>query len=302
MSDIELSPVEQKYFDTRGAESFVEPPAPVTVEPVVPPPPAEGIAKAADEPADNPELVEDKDNPGKFVRHGAFHEERMRRKETEENFNRFREQTAAERARLEERLNALTQRFQQPEPQLSADPVERLARVEQTLNQRLQQEEQQNRAQQEQNALFNVVAQHEREFAKDAPDYYEAVEYAKQIRLEEFKAMGFDDQEAEQILLNDVLNLTKDALGRRINPAERFYKYAKARGWGKQTETAPVIPQAVEPGAKIKTITAGQQAAKSLSTAPGTSQPALTLQALADMPQDEFDKIDNKTWKKMMGG
>lgn len=303
MSDVqpEFSATEQKYFDTRGATVLAEE-APEQEPSPAPAGGADPTPKAADVPAEDEANVDDDkaeaDNPGKFVRHGAFHEERMRRKETEEKFNQFREQTAAERARLEERLNMLAQRFQEPEPVIT-DPNERLARVEQTLQQRLQQEEQQRQAQQNERAFVSAIERSEAEFAQDTPDYEAAVEYARNDRLAYYVALGFNQQEAANIVYQDTLRLAEDSFRRGISPAKRFYEYAKARGYGKQAEPAP---KEQDPADKLRTIAAGQAAGKSLSTAPGTSQAALTLQALADMPQDEFDRIDDKTWRKMMGG
>lgn len=304
MPEAELSPVEQKYFDTRGASEIVEP-APDIQEDIAAPGAAEGPAIAADEPADGADNADEGDkpedgNPGKFVRHGAFHEERQRRKELEAQLTTVREQQAAERARLEERLNHLANAFKQPEPVIT-DPNERLARLEQTIAQQRQQEEQIAKATENERNFYNAITQAEQKFAAEVPDYMEAIEFAKAERLKDIRALGFEGEEAEQVLQRDVLNLSDDAFRRGINPAERFYNFAKSRGWGKETPAAATpAPQA--PADKIKSITQGQQAAKSLGAAPGSSAPNLTLQALADMPQDEFDKIDAKTWRKMMGG
>ena len=293
----ELSPTEQKYFDTRGAEL---PPAEEEVTEQASP--EEGVAKAADVPADDATTPEDdktgEDNPGKFVRHGAFHEERMRRKEVEQQLVSFREQQAAEKARLEERLNTLAQRLQQPEPVIT-DPNERLARLEQTITQQRQQEEQARKQQENLNNFYNLIQTKEAEFSRDVPDYEDAVAFAKQERVKDIAALGYSDAEVQQMIERDILSFSDDAFRRGKNPAELFYNYAKARGWGK--EQAPA-PKEQAPADKLKTIAAGQQAGKSLGAAPGSSQAQLTLQSLADMPQEDFDKIDAKTWRKMMGG
>jgi hypothetical protein len=297
---VQITEAEQKYFDTRGA-SLPNEPAPEPEEIAVPGA-AEDTAIAADEPADGVENVDegkaDENNPGKFVRHGAFHEERQKRKQVEADFIAYREQEAARIARLDERLNILANQFKQPEPVVT-DPTERLARVEQALQQRQKQEEEQRQLAQVQHDFFNAVAKKEQEFATENPDYYEAIEFARAERLKDIQSLGYPADEAVRMLEQDIINISDDAFRRRVNPAERFYGYAKSRGWGKPA-VAAVKEQA--PADKLKTIAAGQQAGKSLGAAPGTSQAALTLQALADMPQDEFDKIDPKTWRKMMGG
>jgi hypothetical protein len=297
-----ITETEQKYFDTRGAAPLAPEPPAEELEPS--PGDGEGPATAAEEPADGAENVDegkaDENNPGKFVRHGAFHEERQKRKQVESEFIAYREQEAARNARLEERLNMLSQALKPPDPPPVTDPNERLALVEKEIRETKQQEQQRLQLQHVQEQFFNAVAVKEREFAADNPDYYEAIEFARAERLKDIQSLGYPADEAVRMLEQDIINISDDAFARRINPAERFYGYAKSRGWGKQQ--APAQAKEQPPADKLKTIAAGQAAGKSLSTAPGTSQAALTLQALADMPQEEFDKIDAKTWRKMMGG
>lgn len=300
--EADLSPIEQKYFDTRGT-SDIPADEPATESSPAPAGGADPTPKAADVTAEDEANVDEgkslEDNPGKFVRHGAFHEERMRRKEVEQQLQTFREQEAATKARLEERLNTLAQRLQPPEPVIT-DPNERLARLEQTIAQQNQQAEQTRIAVQNEQNFYSAITRAEEQFAAKVPDYMDAIEFAKAARLQDIEALGFTGAEAEEVLKNDVLRLSDDAFRRGINPAERFYNFAKSRGWG--NEPLKEAPKEQAPADKLKTIAAGQAAGKSLGAAPGTSQAALSLQALADMPQDEFDKIDAKTWRKMMGG
>lgn len=301
-----FSPEEQKYFETRG-EAAIQPEPPPQEPPPAPPGGADEVPKAADVPAEDETNVEegkaDPDNPGKFVRLGALHEERQRRKELAEELARTREQSAADRARLEERLNAIAQSFKQPEqPPKPLEPAERLARLEQELQQRAQVEQQQRAAYEAQQRFNNDVRSFENKFAAANQDYYDAVEFAKDVRRQDYLKLGLDADTAEELVMNDAQKLALDSLRRGIDPAERFYNYAKANGWGAPKEPEKPAAPPEDAAAKLKTIEAGQKAAKSLGAAPGSSQPALTLQALADMSDEDFAKIDAKTWKKMMGG
>lgn len=301
----ELSTVEQKYFETRGNTPLAEEAPVADTEEIASTGDAGDTAIAADEPADGEanadEPKADESNPGKFVRHGAFHEERERRKKVESDFVAYREQEAARSARLEERLNMLSQTLRRPEPEAQpVDPMVRLAKLEETIQQRVHREQQEQELQQVQQRFFSAVRAKEQEFVQEAPDYYEAVEFARGERMKDILSLGYPEDQAERMLEQDIINISDDAFRRGINPAKRFYDYAKSRGFSKQ-EAAQVVKEQTATD-KIKTIAAGQQAGKSLGSAPGSSQAALSLQALADMPQDEFDKIDAKTWRKMMGG
>jgi hypothetical protein len=282
MSDVQLSETEQKYFDTKGAEA--PPPEPETKAPETG---ADEAPKAPPAPeVEQPQVEEDKDNPGKFVRLGALHEERERRKEIA-------------RALEQERVANAERNLVPEQPQQPVDPLDRIARVEQWAQQREQQERQAYEIEQQKQGFYKAVSQKEAEFSKEHPDYYEAVEYAKQARVQELQILGYADEQISNILINDLEMISGDALRRGKNPAETFYNFAKHRGFAGPKPVEK--PAAAE---KLSTIAAGQAAGKSLGSAAGTSPPALTLKTLAEMPDDEFAKIstDKKAWRKMMGG
>ncbi|MGC5779489.1 hypothetical protein [Methylobacterium sp. NFXW15] len=106
---------EQAAFDAyaSGSEPAVSASAAAPAAPVD----AAAAAAAPGEPAAPGEVVDPEaeegsvdENKGKFVRHGAFHQERERRKAVEKELAEFRERYA----RGDERLRLLTEAMQRP--------------------------------------------------------------------------------------------------------------------------------------------------------------------------------------------
>ena len=305
----ELTPQEQKYFDTRGAD------LPAAPEPVVVPSPAPA---AIDPPVPEPEegAENEQDNPGKFVRHGAFHEERERRKELQKTLEDERRANAERNGRLEERLNMLNQALNPPAeapcpPAPETDAMgnlkyvnQRLDTIAKQLETRGQQEQQNYQQQQAQQAFADSITNDEKTFLKTTPDYLEAVEFGKQSRLGELIEMGYTEQRAQQILMNDIIYIADEALREGRSPAQTYYNFAKYRGYAKAAPEVPAPDAKIEATAKLKNIAAGQAAGKSLGAAPGSSTPQLTLEAIANMSDDDFKAIalDKKQWKKLVGG
>src|SRR5215510_7637419 len=98
----EFTPSERAYFDSRG-ESGLEAPKEA---------PAQAQGTPAEKPEAEPADGAGDDKPRKFVEHGAFHEERSRRKALEKELQDAR----IYNARMEERFRALLPPQQQPKP------------------------------------------------------------------------------------------------------------------------------------------------------------------------------------------
>ncbi len=123
---------EQAAFDAYASGS--EPAVPESAAAQAAPVDAAAAAAAPGEPAAPGEVVDPEaeegsvdENKGKFVRHGAFHQERERRKAVEKELAEFRERYA----RGDERLRLLTEAMQRPatpatppEPPKKIDPAE----------------------------------------------------------------------------------------------------------------------------------------------------------------------------------
>lgn len=160
-------------------------------------------------------------------------------------------------------------------------------------------EQQQNRERQTQafNQFATALTAKEAEFRASAPDYDAAVEFAKGVRDQELQALGYGDpQVRRQIITNEVIQIGSDALRNGANPAERFYAYAKVRGYAPAAAQAP----AAQPNERIAAIAQGQKtAARSPSAAVGAgNQNPLSLEALSAMSDEDFDRHFEKVWRQ----
>ena len=277
-----LTPEEQKYFESRGAEApKPEEPATPTQSPTPEPEPLEAEAEP------EPEAPPGPDNKGKFVRLAALHEERQRRRDAEARY-----QT------LEQRTNQILddlRKQQEPEkpqvPQWEQDPLghtrnrletqeERLAKLEKFE----QQQAQQAQAQQGYQQIYVQAQAKVAEFATKTPDYADAYKFLADSFAKELTAAGYTLPQVQATLTQYENNITIRALQDGANPAERLYAIAEVRGFKKGTV-------ALDPAEKLRTIAAGQKTSKSLSASPGSAKPQLDAKTLADMPADEFKAI-----------
>lgn len=251
----------------------------------------------AEEPAEGAAAPEEKDQ--RTVPHGAFHEERERRKEAERQVR----ESNAKFSLLEGRLEEL-RRAAEPKPQEGpADPIktiEELAAWKKDTEARLTEQQTQEQGFQQFNAAVEAGID---EFRTENPDYDAAIEYLAQERDAQLKAIGHTAQEALQIMKREANAIFAKALQDGVNPGSRVYALSKRMGY-KVADTTDEKPATATASQRLRTIAAGQGAARSLSNAAGSATKPLTLQALADMPRDEFRKIagDPKQWRALMTG
>lgn len=289
----------QKYFETRGAET--PPPAPA------PEPPTPEPAAAIEPPT--PDGGSDDDNKGQFVRLGALHEERAKRRE----FERQLQEERSARERLEARTNEILKRMQEPEtpapqvPEWNQDPLghtkqrletqeERLARLEQEDHDRRQMTEQQHQYVQ----FRGHVAQHTHQFMAKTPDYPQAYQHLMEMQGKALEVAGFAPEQIRQTLDQFETAIAQKALADGVNPAERAYAMAKQMGY-KGAAPAAAGPSAAEQ--KLQRIAEGQRTSASLSDAAGSAKPQLDAKTLADMPDEEFAKIwsNRKQVRQILG-
>lgn len=236
----------------------------------------------------------------RVVPYAALREERESRKE----FQRQLRERDAQQAKLQERLDALAKRWEQPEekaPDREADPLGNFAHKIDKIDKRFddidarerkKEEEAQNQRQWAEfstrvNSAFNS-------FRTKQPDLDKAVAYLEKDRREEFEALGYADSDIAQLIQNDRLAIAQKALQDGRNPAEVAYNLAKRRGY-KAEENAEE---------KIERIANGQDKAKSLSNVGGSSPGNLSAETLLAMDDEEFAKFaaNPKNWRKAMGG
>lgn len=228
---------------------------------------------------EQPQAKEEKKEEPK-VNLGALHEERAKRKELESKVKM-----------MEDRFNQILQSQQkQAEPQLPSldeDPITnfdtRLQQQEQ-INQQLLQSQQQQALETQ---VIDTYRAHAQQFVQQAPDFTDAYNYLIKGRVEELKLMGYDETTAQQAVKREEFGIAYQALQQGRNPAEMLHSIAKQRGW----QSKPQQPQAVQKDLKV--IEKGQQ--KSIPSGGGAPKGELTLEALAEMDDDEF----NAHWEKM---
>jgi hypothetical protein len=271
MSD--LTPEEQKFFETGGAAGLTdgtEQPAP---EPVA----------VAPEPAPAPP-------PDKF-------------EEIKSNLNSALKQSREEKKALEEKLGKMEETFQQflaranakPEPKFEDDPLgytqNKLTAVETKLNKFETQAQQQGEFDQ----LARAIQASEETVRKANPQYDQAIAHLKKTRFEDFTDLGMSSQDAQNALNQEIIALGKLALQQGKNPAQVAYQMAKRYGF----KEAPAQPAAEQ---TIATVAKGMQASKTVQG--GAAVAGVTLANLADLDDATLDAIikDDAKWEKLIRG
>lgn len=164
-------------------------------------------------------------------------------------------------------------------------------------------------------------------FIQKTPDFGQAYEFLKTQRDAELIEAGIaDPARRAQAMLADEKALVEDAIRNKISPTERIYRVAKARGYRPAEASTAVDPAARTNGAQtngattngagapspaasatpaatvsdeIARIAAGQNAARSTTTAGGSTPTNDTLESVLAMPQDEFIAWSAKNPRKL---
>jgi hypothetical protein len=326
-----LSPAEAAYFSSRGekteglapSEPAAAPSEPVQAETQA----SEGDAAPQAEPGavdDEEGIYIDEDGKarsvltGKFVPHAALHKERERRKSVEAEYLTVREKMA----RAEERLAVLNEVLQQPQaPQLGQQQpgqVEEIPDPEKDIfayvkyqaklieDLKAAQNQVQERTQQQEGLaqLQKAYVQDAQTFAKDKPDFKDAYSHLANSRARELMALGYNEQQIRSQLTQEETHIVAQAFQQRRSPAAVLYEQALARGY--TPKQAAAAAQAINPAQKLETVARGQATQKSLSGAGGSSGEGLTVEALANMSEEEFAAVSAKLGKSklraLMGG
>lgn len=267
-----------------------------------PPVPQEEI-EAADTPveaaepeakAEEPKEEKQEAEQVKVVPHQALHEERQRRKEAQAEIARLRQEQAQRDAILSERLNQLYQ-ASQPQPQLrdpqqDPDPLAAMAHNQQLtlqqladLQKRVATEDWQRQQAQAAQQLVGWAQQQAVEFKAEKPDFDQAYNHVKSIRMGELQAMNLSPQQIAQTLYQDEMWVLQHAAQSGKNPAEILYNMAERTGYKLKQEQAPAEQ-------KMETLQKGTQAAKTLGSG-GAPAGTPTPEQIANMNDEEFEKL-----------
>lgn len=221
-------------------------------------------------------------------------EERGRRKEAQARMEEMERRLAEMQRGWQEHMAQLQAQPQaEPEvPAFDADPLEHLRqqqeRLQQTLamTQRQMAEREMARRQQEQwHAMREGVNAAEQAYAQQVPDYYEAVNYLRDHRAQQYKAAGVPEQQIPALLQRDAVTVAQAAASLGQSPAE--FAYRQALGLNYRPKGAQQSEP--KPGAAPKSL--GGASGRSDATAPN----------LADVSKMS-DKEFNALFDKMMTG
>lgn len=276
------------------------------------------IPQPAAAPAETPEPTpaKDPDEPeakNGMVPHGAFAEERARRKEFQKKLEEAQSNQTRLQGRFEMLENLIRQSGQQPQaqpqiPDVNTDPVghfksqvEQLQRQLAEQNQWRQQQEQQSTVQTNVARIAQIAGSHEAEFKKANPDYDDASNYLRGLEDARLQAIGISDPIARANTINQTaLQIAVGALQGGRNAAEAVYALAKASGYQPKAKAAAGAETSPE-AKKIEMAARGQQQGGGIGATTGSANGVPTLTEIANLPDDEFDKITKgKNWQKIM--
>lgn len=244
-----------------------------------------------------------RDAQGRYVPHAAMHQERERRKAAEAKAHALEIQMAKAEERLQ-LLNDLAygpQGQQQQQPQARRDPdadVDPETDIFEAVRRLQKQTAKQKQA--ETNVQLNRAYQQDAlRFKEKHPDLVEAYQHLAASRDRELAIMGMTDaaQRKAQVLAEEQ-SLVLRALQAGESPTKILYDLAVSKGWSPHGAGAQHVwvpdSRAVE---HVQNLQRGQAASASLTGAGGSAGAGLTVAQIANMPDDQFERLINK-----MGG
>jgi hypothetical protein len=264
-----FTPEERAYFDSKGEKDIPQPgqsaePPQVGVE-APPKAPAEP-QPAEPAPLVTPEAEAKRDK----VDYGAFSEERAKRKEAEERAR----QMELMNAKMEERFRMLAeasrpqQQPQRPPPSADQDifgAVKHMQGEQARIRQEIDNYRRQIQAENQMRTLRNWGSDAEASFAKDNPDYYEALKHLRAARARDLTVWGMSPAQAKTQAEQEEVLLLARAANEQRNPAQMAYDLARERGYQK----AAPPPQQRGQYDDLNRIEAGQKQSGSLSNVGG---------------------------------
>ena len=171
--------------------------------------------------------------------------------------------------------------------------LERQRRVEEAITNYSQHQQEQLRAHQDQEVFVETVRRGATEFAKENPDYREALQFAHEKRLREYELLGIPEHQREQMFLQESMTLSATAMAQGRNPAEVAYNIAKSWGFGQSKAQSDSKQQKADPNARIDQLERGIAASQSMS-GDGEQEEQTMLKQIEEMSDREFDKYWNE--------
>ena len=284
----------------------------------------------APEAQSEPETQEERAERQRTVPHEQFHAEREKRKAMQAELQKYREETAAERARLEERFRLLSEAVRQPQqpvqqpqapviPDFATDPAGNIDGRFRTLETQAQearaQAQRANEALQQQHQMAemrNWAASQEQQFEAATPDYRQAMGHLVESRNRQLEALGVPAHQRQQVLANDIAQIAQQTRQQGRNFAETLYTLAKASGYtAKQAQSAVEAAISAPPSdaeRQATTIERGRQMSTTVGTAGTAPATRLSPERIASMSEREFNAVyakiakDPAAMREMFGG
>lgn len=240
----------------------------------------------AEVPKEEPKAEEKIPEEKKVVDHGAFHEERERRKELQRKL----EDESRERKKLEERFTKVLETMSQPKEEEYQDPVERLGKQVNVLTEFVTKGQQQNEQDQQdfnkKQEFFNKVRNSEAAFAKEKPDYYEAVNFLKESEIKELRLLGMNDSEIAAEINAKTIKVAERAYQQEKSPAHVGYELALSKGYKKQApEQKKTIQDMDKSFENSRTLSPGG------ASESGSGIEKMSVREIDNLSDEEFDRL-----------
>lgn len=135
------------------------------------------------------------------------------------------------------------------------------------------------------------------DFIKTTPDFPAAYDHLRNARISDLRAFGFTDDKIQQILFQEEVTLSQQAMKLQRNPAQAVYDMAKRHGYTPK----PAAGTPATPDAKLTSIQQAQAAAKPLPSTPQLED--VTIEGLKAASDADLTKLvhDPKMWAKITG-
>ena len=239
------------------------------------------------------------------VPHSAMHAERLRRKEAEAKARELETKVA----RAEERLGVLSELVKaaqtgQPQPQPGPHYHQIQGAVDPDIDvfsavKQIQAETAKLKAERQEEKFLGTVKADIAQFVQQTPDFFDGLRHLVQSRDRELITMGMADQKQRvRQIASEERHLMQQALASGESPAKILYELAQQRGWrGKGKPALPAAPRpAYDPRAveEIERMQQSRQASASLSGSGGSPGGGLSVAAIVDMPDHEFERLVEK--------
>jgi hypothetical protein len=312
-----LSPAEQAFFDSKGETAIpVEGDGGAAANPGGADPVAEQVPGT-----DQTEGAQLRDEKGKFVPHGAFHEERTKR----QNLERQLAEMQTKQAVLEDRWNTILKvGDKKDEPAAPPNPEEdifgyvkwqadQLKQIQSEKQARDEADRQHQTMTKQEEAIWSTWQQSRNEYAQTNKEFDQAATWLSDFRMNQLKAlsvidprMGNDGARNQQI--NEELKaIVVAAQQQGRSPAELVHQLAVSYGF-KPTAATDTTDPSKSLAAQVDNLGKALEASRTLTASGGKSgADPMSAESIANMSEGEFsawikDPANERRFRQIMGG